>query len=182
MKFSTAHFFKKITIGTLGLIIANSVYADIRLAVFDFELVDLTSLPNTQGEISRTATIKPLLDEAINRFGGYQTTAVAEDGKNLSRPAIGYWYRFPDEAAKRGADAGSDWVVVGRHSKPSFLYSYLMVELIEVKTQRLMGSFSVELKGNHPLVMQHGVKRLAELIDRVIRAETKLETGLKSDQ
>jgi len=44
------------------------------------------------------------------------------------------------------------WIVVGQHSKHSFLCSYLMVHLVNVKTQKLAGDFPTELKGTHQKV------------------------------
>lgn len=39
-----------------------SVHAGTRIAVLDFELNDITSLPNTQEERVRTASIKPMVE------------------------------------------------------------------------------------------------------------------------
>ncbi|MDP2178050.1 DUF2380 domain-containing protein [Methylicorpusculum sp.] len=69
-----------------------------------------------------------------------------------------------DLAAKLGEQFGADWVIVGQHSKPSFLYSYLIANLVEVKSQKLVSRFEIELKGNHARVTQHGVAALADKI------------------
>ena len=48
-------------------------------------------------------------------------------------------FNFNEVAAQLGKQSNADWVVVGRHSKPSFLFSYLMAHLINVRTQQLVG-------------------------------------------
>ncbi|MFK5950035.1 MAG: hypothetical protein QM500_14825 [Methylococcales bacterium] len=40
-------------------------------------------------------------------------------------------------------------MVVGQHSKPSFLFSYLIANLINVKTGKKITRFDIEMKGNH---------------------------------
>ncbi|MDP3902784.1 MAG: DUF2380 domain-containing protein, partial [Methylococcaceae bacterium] len=82
--------------------------------------------------------------------------------------SFGYLFRFNDLAAKLGAQVGADWIVVGQHSKPSFLFSYLMAHLINVKTQALAANFAIELKGNHEKVTTRGVRALATKIDASI--------------
>jgi len=46
---------------------AAEVNAAPRIAVLDFELNDITSLPNTSTEISRTSSMAPLLMAALSR-------------------------------------------------------------------------------------------------------------------
>jgi hypothetical protein len=47
----------------------NSVYAEVRVAILDFELKDLTYLPNRPEEIQRVASIKPLLTAELKKAG-----------------------------------------------------------------------------------------------------------------
>jgi len=142
--------------------------AAIRIAVLDFELNDITSLPNTPGERIRTASIKPLLEQALVRHGDYRIIEINPSARQAANSGFGYLFRFDEEAAKLGKQAGADWVIVGRHSKPSFLFSYLMAHLIDVESQKRVAGFDVELKGNHEKVTLHGAKNLAGKIDNVI--------------
>jgi len=59
--------------------------------------------------------------------------------------------------------------VVGRHSKGSFLYSYVMAHLIDVKTENLAGNYSVELKGTHRKVTERGIDALAKKLTARIK-------------
>jgi hypothetical protein len=47
------------------------VNAGIRISILDFGLNDITSLLNTQSELIRTGSLKPLLEQAIGEQTGY---------------------------------------------------------------------------------------------------------------
>ncbi|HEY8034461.1 MAG TPA: DUF2380 domain-containing protein [Methylobacter sp.] len=130
------------------LAVSHPVNAAPRIAVLNFELRDITTLPNTPDELARTASMKPLLEQAISELGDYEIVQININEQNAATAGVGYLFNFDEIAAKLGRQPGADWVVVGRHSKGSFLYSYLMAHLINVKTENLAGNYSVELKGH----------------------------------
>jgi len=148
----------------MGLLPLSDADAATRIAVLNFELNDITSLPNTPQEQLRTASIAPLLEQAISRSGDYEIIHINAEAQAAANASFGYLFHFHDLAAKLGEQFGADWVIVGQHSKPSFLFSYLIAHLINVKTQTLAASYAVELKGNHEKVTQRGVKSLANKI------------------
>jgi hypothetical protein len=135
-----------------------------RVAVLNFELNDLASLPDTPEERRRTASFRPLLEQALSRMGDYAMIPVNEGDQAAANPGFGYLFRFPELAARFGERVGADWVVVGQHSKPSFLFSYLLANLIDVKNRTLAASYAIELKGSHDTVSQHGLEALAKKI------------------
>jgi Protein of unknown function (DUF2380) len=143
--------------------------AEQRIAILNFELNDITSLPNTPQEKLRTESIQPLLEQAIRKKAYYQIIHINPEAQTAANSSFGYLFRFDELAAKLGEQHGADWIIVGQHSKPSFLYSYLLAHLIDVKTQALAASFAIELKGNSEKVTQRGVKALANKIHASIR-------------
>ena len=149
---------------TMGLLLLSNADAAPRIAVLNFELNDITSLPNTPQEQLRTASMQPLLEQAISQSGDYEIIHINAEAQAAANSSFGYLFRFNDLAAKLGEQFGADWIVVSQHSKPSFLFSYLMAHLINVKTQTLAASYDIELKGNHEKVTQRGVKSLANKI------------------
>jgi len=152
-----------------GLLFSSSVGAQTRLAIADFELSDVSALPNQPQELVRTATIRPLLLQSLVAQGGdYQLVPIDATTQAASNAELGYLFHFNEAAVTLGKQVGADWILVSQHSKPSFLFSYLLAHLIEVKTGRLIGNFDIELKGNHEKVIQHGVARLAKLINASI--------------
>ncbi|TAL47288.1 MAG: DUF2380 domain-containing protein [Methylovulum sp.] len=155
------------------LLLSGPSGAGTPIAVLDFELNDITSLPNTPAERIRTASIKPLLEEALAQRGAYQIIPISPAAQEMANSGFGYLFRFDEQAVKLGEQSGADWVIVSQHSKPSFLFSYLMAHLIDVKAKKRVADFDIELKGNHEIVTRHAVKRLAGKIDGVISGNDK---------
>lgn len=161
-----------ITAWLVSIALLNPAYAKPRIAVLDFELNDYTSLPNTHDEQVRTASIRPLLETALSQFGGYDIVTVDSKAQAAANGSFGYLFRFDETAAKLGQDYGADWILVSQHSKPSFLFSYLIAHLINVKTGQQIARYDIELKGNHTKVTQHGVNALARNINQTITKQT----------
>jgi len=141
-----------------------------RIAVLDFELNDITSLPNTPAELQRTATMAHLLTNTLSRTGSYQTVAISTDLQKSANGSFGYLFRYPDEAAKLGQQQHVDWMVVSQHSKPSFLFSYLWVNLVDVRTKTTVARYDIELKGSHEKVTLRAIESLAKKIQATIVA------------
>jgi hypothetical protein len=146
------------------LLAGCKVQAAERIAVLDFELNDLTSLPYTPAERRRTAAFRPLLEQALGEAGDYQLIPVNAEDQAAANAGLGYLFRFPELAARLGEQVGADWVVVGRHSKPSFMFSYLIANLIDVKNRTVAACYAIEMKGSHEKVSQHGIEVLAKEI------------------
>ncbi|QWF70594.1 DUF2380 domain-containing protein [Methylomonas paludis] len=146
------------------------VYADAkpRIAVLDFELNDITSLPNTPAERQRTAGFAPLLISTLNAGSHFTALSVAAASQQQANAGFGYLFRYPEQAAPLGQMNQADWVIVAQHSKPSFLYSELWVYLVEVKTGKTLTSYHIELKGNHDKVSQRAITALAAKIETTL--------------
>lgn len=156
----------KIMLMTLSLI--SHVYAAPRIAILNFELNDFTALPNIPQEQLRTASIKPLLEQALGAEGDYEIIQIKPEDQKSANASFGYLFRFNDLAAKLGENYGADWIIVGQHSKPSFLYSYLIAQIIRVDNKTLTARYDIEMKGNHEKVTQRSVLSLAHKIHALI--------------
>jgi hypothetical protein len=151
----------------MGLASLACAAGDTRIAVLGFELNDLAGVvPTPQAELERTASVAPLLRNALSGKGGY--TLVAIDSRDVDQANLGFGYLFDhaDEAAALGRRFGADWVLVGRVHKPSFLFAYLKVHLVNVESGSLAGDYVVEVKGGAKKVTEHGVARLADQIEQ----------------
>jgi hypothetical protein len=149
----------------LAMLICLPCQAVQRIAVLNFELNDITSLPNTLAEQQRTASVQPLLEQAISQLAGYEIVHIPQQAQQAANAGFGYLFRFDDIAAGLAKPYGADWLVVGQHSKPSFLFSYLMIHLINVHNPAQVIHFDIELKGNHQKVTDRAVKALSRKID-----------------
>jgi hypothetical protein len=158
---------------------------DIAVAVLDFELNDLTlnltPNPVNPEEVARTATLKPLLAEALAKKGGYRLVDIDAGSQAGANAGFGYLWDHPDVAAELGRKFGADWVVVGRNHKASFLFVYFKANLVDARTGRLVQDFTVEVKGQQQKITPKGIARMAEQVDEAIRARLGSAWPARSD-
>ena len=139
--------------------------AETSIAILDFELNDMTLKPKTTAEISRTASIKPLLEKEL-KGAGYRIVPIDITEQEKANSGFGYLFDHDDVAAKLGKTATAEYILVGRLHKPSFLFAYIMGHLIRVKDGRLIGNYISETKGGDIKLTLKGVESLASKIDK----------------
>ncbi|MGR9000557.1 MAG: DUF2380 domain-containing protein [Gammaproteobacteria bacterium] len=144
-------------------------YAELRIAVLDFELNDLTLAPRILSEVERTAGIKALLEGELSK-AGYKLVRVDAQAQLAATAGFGYLFDHDDAAAELAKQAGADYVLVGRLHKPSFLFAYIMGHLIRVADARLIGNYISETKGSDKKLMLKGVESLAAKINNTLAA------------
>lgn len=162
----------------LLLLLSFPVSANTRVAVLDFDLNDLTLLPRTPEELERTASVAPLLRAALAKKDGYELVSIDSAMQAETDVSFGYLFERPELASELGRRVQVDWVAVGRVHKPSFLFAYLKVRLVNVRTQRLIGDYVVEIKGYLKKLTERGVASLAEQIDQTIETWGSSPTDL----
>jgi len=149
---------------TCVLLQANISLAAPRIAILDFELKDLTLAPGIPAEIERTASIKPLLENEL-RSAGYPIVDIPIAAQQDANSGVGYLFDHADVAAKLGKQFGADYVLVGRLHKPSYLFAYLMGNLVRVGDKQWMAQIITESKGPNKALVIKAVESLADKID-----------------
>ena len=134
------------------------------IAVLDFELNDLTLDPNNPAEVTRTASIKPMLEDALATTPGYRVVPVSVELQRSADKGVGYLFDRPEVAATLGRDVGADWIAVGRVHKASFLFVYFKLHLVDTRTGELAADLVVEVKGPQQALTRRGVETLARQI------------------
>ncbi|MCI0667537.1 MAG: DUF3280 domain-containing protein [Methylococcaceae bacterium] len=155
----------------LGLFLALPLYAGPRIAVLDFELKDLTLDPNTQEEIERTASIKPMLEKILADLGNYTVVKIDQSSQRNADVAAGYLFDHFDAAAAFGQTLGADYILVGRVHKASFLFVYFMLRMIDTRTERLIGNYICEVKGPQKKLTVKGAECLIDKIDKTLHPD-----------
>ncbi len=135
------------------------------IAILDFELNDLTLKPRMAAEISRTASLKPLLEKEL-KSAGYRIVSIDLAAQHQANSGFGYLFDHDDVASKLGRTAGADYVLVGRLHKPSFLFAYIMGHLIRTKDGQLIGNYISETKGGDEKLTLKGIESIAGKIDK----------------
>ena len=147
----------------------EDVTAETRIAVLDFELKDMTLAPRIPAEISRTASIKPMLENELKK-SGYEVVSIPDDAQQQATAGVGYLFDHADVAAQLGDKYRADYVIIGRLHKPSFLFFYLMAHLVDVKKEALAGEYLYEVKGGEKKLVVQGVEGIAEKIAKTLGA------------
>jgi len=154
-----------------GQLSASEASAPIRtITVLDFELRDLTLTPGIAEERERTASISPLLRQYLETQYGFELTAIDSDDQQAADEGYGYLFDHHDVVAKLGREAASDWIVVGRVHKASFLFVYLKARVIDTKSNRLIADLTVEIKGPQKRLTIKGVETLARQIAAAVNS------------
>jgi hypothetical protein len=147
----------------------EDVTAETSIAILDFELKDMTLTPRIPAEISRTASIKPMLENELKK-SGYEVVSIPEGAQQQATAGVGYLFDHADVAAQLGTNYGADYVVVGRLYKPSFLFFYLMAHLVNVKKATLAGEYLYEVKGGERKLVAQGVEGITKKITKTLSA------------
>ncbi len=157
-----------ISISFFLLIFSFYSYAQPKIAVLDFELRDLTLLPGVPQEITRTASVKPMLEAELTK-SGYEIISIPLDVQKAATSGFGYLFDHADVAAQLGQKYNADYVLVGRLHKPSFLFVYLMAHLVDTKNQRLVADYLSEVKGGDKKLTGKGVESLVVKINQTMK-------------
>ena len=146
------------------LLASAPALAQIKIAILDFELNDLTLQPDNPAERERTASVAPMLRAALAQQTDYQIITISAEAQAQADIGFGYLFDHEAKAAALAAEHGADWILVGRLHKPSFLFAYLMGRLVRVESGELTGDYLVEIKGPTRKLTQRGADNLAERI------------------
>lgn len=169
MKTNKAAKFHSIMLIVFMCLSLEDVTAETRIAVLDFELKDVTLAPRVPAEISRTASIKPMLENELKQ-SGYEVVPIPDDAQQQAIAGVGYLFDHVDVAAQLGGKYGADYVIIGRLHKPSFLFFYLMAHLVDVKKEALAGEYLYEVKGGEKKLVAQGVEGITEKITKTLGA------------
>ncbi|MCH9698810.1 MAG: DUF3280 domain-containing protein [Gammaproteobacteria bacterium] len=147
-------------------------YAATRIAILEFELLDLTLAPRIQEEKQRAASIKPMLQQVLKDQGDYQFVDISSEAQKQANQGVGYLFDHHDVVAELGSQHQAEFVVMGRVHKASHLFVYFLVQLVDVDTQRLVGNYVVEIKGPQKKLTIKGVESVARKIHKTLSSRS----------
>ena len=163
-------FVTLLTGALLMLALSGTARAASPVAVLKFELYDLTMQPNTPAAKAFTAKVAPALRQALARHGVTLVTVPAAAQKKANA-GFGYLYQHDDVAAQLGATYGAKYILVGRVHKPTPLFQYLKAHLIDTASDKLVGDYEVELKGQQERLLKSGGQELANQITTTLKTQ-----------
>ena len=163
---TTCRYLSFMLIVLWGLLLNFTAMADSRIAVLEFELKDLTLQPAPE-EQQRLAMISQLMRSELAEQG-FQIVPIASAVQSAADAGVGYLFDRPQTAAQLGAAHRADYIAIGRVHKPSFLFVYLKVRLVDVYTKQLIGDYVVELKGSREKLARRGVQHIVRQLQATL--------------
>lgn len=146
---------------------SDSTSKPIKLAVLAFELHDFTQLPAPPAELARTQSAQITLTNEL-QAAGYQLAQVDPVLQSQANQGFGYLVSHPDKAAELGKQLQADYVLVGRVQKPSYLFAYLIVQIIEVNTGKKLNELIVEAKGETVEATRRALVKIAQQVQEAL--------------
>lgn len=165
----------KLFLLSLALII-NPAWADSKIAVPDFELLDLTmklSDPQKVAEIDaqeqlKLRDIEMFLRKGLDNKEGFTIVDISSEAKNAADKSAGYLFDCAECAAELGRNHDADYIIIGRLHKPTYLFSYLIVRIFDTHEQKLVKEFRSEVKGDPKVAIPGAVGNLVNKIDKIL--------------
>lgn len=140
------------------------------MLVLDFELNDLTFVTDNSEEVARTAMLGDMLRQTLQEKHGFRVVAVSPEQHANANQGFGYLLSHPEAAAELGREHDARWVVITQLHKPSFLFAYLIAQVVHVPTDSAYPEVIVEIKGQQDVINQRGINKLSGKIARQIAA------------
>lgn len=160
-----------LAIACLAWLIATPVPAGASVLVLDFGLNDDTLLPRVPIELARTAAVAPAVRARL-AARGHTIVSAATTPEIQAQASNGYKYfvEHPLVAAALGQAAGAEWVAIGRVNKPSFLFAYFVIDLVDAATGRIVAHLETSPRGaiSNARLQTRAAEALADEVHRAL--------------
>lgn len=151
-----------------------------KIMAVEFELRDVSPIPNVSQEVERTALIDNVIKKAL-AASGYKIVPACDALKKAFEQGNGYLYDRPEVAGKIGGECGADYIFMGQTWKPSFLFVFPQVQIVDTRKnltreQLVVVSRVVQLEAStlDKNVTELAAKKLATQIIEKLNAVNKV--------
>ena len=121
---------------------------NVKVIVLDFPLNDLTDLSNPTEELSRIANFNIAFKQKLVDDGA-EIVPVNDKIKAIAaEQSATYLFDHTDIAADLAKGSGADYIVIGVAMKPTYLFVYPRLLLVDVKTRRKAFTAYVQMEGS----------------------------------
>ena len=158
------------------VLISHSAWAETKIAVPSFELLDLTmklSDPQKVAEIDaqeqqNLSNIELFLRKGLGNKEGFTVVEISSESKDAADKSTGYLFDCAKCAAELGLSHDADYILIGRLHKPTYLFSYLIVRVFDTHENKLVKEFRSEVKGDPKVAIPGAVGNLVNKIDKLL--------------
>lgn len=119
-----------------------------KVMVLDFQLNDMTDLPNAPEEMARVALLSATFKQKL-AAGGIELVPVTEQQKvQLLTYSATYLFDHTDVAAQLAEGSAADYVIVAVALKPTYLFVYPRLLVVNVKTKAVVLATYAQLESS----------------------------------
>lgn len=119
-----------------------------KVVVLAFELNDLTNLPNAPEELQRIELLSTKFKESLESKGVNVIPEGAKVKAEVEQHSPTYLYDNVDTAIELNKETGADYLVIGVALKPTYLFVYPRLILVDVKKRAVVMSKSAQLESS----------------------------------
>ena len=142
-----------------------------KVMVLDYQLNDMTDLPNAPEELERIALLSSTYKQRL-ADNGVELVPVSEALKNaVANQSPTYLFDNVPNAAKMAEGSGADYLLIGVALKPTYLFVYPRILLVDIKTAEVVMARAAQLESSWS--DQNTTKRTAEKLADMVSEELK---------
>ncbi len=150
-----------------------------KVMVLDYQLNDMTDLPNAPEELERIALLSSTYKQRLVD-NGVELVPVSEALKNaVANQSPTYLFDNVPNAAKMAEGSGADYLLIGEALKPTYLFVYPRILLVDIRTAEVVMARAAQLESSWS--DQNTTKRTAEKLADMVSAELKSLTASRQD-
>lgn len=143
-----------------------------KVVVVAFELNDMTNLANAPEELQRIALLSTQFESSLKRLGVNVVPAGAQVRAEVEKHSPSYLYDNVSTAVNLNRETGADYLVIGVALKPTYLFVYPRLIIVDMKTQSVVMSKAAQLESSWS--DENTTIRTAEKLAQVVKE--RLET------
>lgn len=141
--------FLSITLSIISPVINHADAANpAKVMVLDFQLNDLTDLPNAPQELERINYLTKTYKDVLARQS-VNIVPVADQLKaDIKNQSPTYLFDQVEYVAEVAAESGADYVLIGVALKPTYLFIYPRILLVDVKSKKVVLAKAFQLESS----------------------------------
>jgi len=160
--------------------LTTAAYAESKPKVMalDFQLNDLTDLPNAPQELERIAYLSTIYKQKLADDGIELVPVVERLKVDMTNQSPTYLYEHIEYAAEAAKDSGAEYLLIGVALKPTYLFVYPRILLVDIKQQKVVMSKAAQLESSwtDKETTAKTAEKLAQIVaDQLMKIEQKSE-------
>lgn len=170
---------KKVVISLLMIGFIHSAVAaeNPKVTVIAFSLNDMTGIPNAPEELNRVDLLSKKFNEDLKSKGVNVVPAGSKVQAEIDAHSPTYLYDNVETAIELNLDSGADFILIGVAFKPTYLFVYPRIILVDVKQKKVVMSKVVQLESSWS--DQNTTNRTAEKLAQMVKERLDTITSVQ---